>query len=127
MAVKVVDVSAVAAIVFQEPGAEEIDVRVADSVLAAPALLLFELTNVCRTKLRQFPDLREALLDRFWIGIETPIETHEVNYRETLSMAERFNLTAYDASYLWLARELDAELVTLDRQLARAAAALGQA
>jgi predicted nucleic acid-binding protein len=40
-------------------------------------------------------------------------------------LAEHFGLTTYDASYLWLARELDAELVTLDRQLAHAAAMLG--
>jgi predicted nucleic acid-binding protein len=124
MAVKVVDASAVAAIVFQEPGADEVDNRAAASMLAAPALLQFELTNVCRTKLRQFPDQREILLDQFSVGMGIPIETHEVDYLETLSLAEQFNLTAYDASYLWLARELGAELVTLDRQLARAAASL---
>jgi len=33
-------------------------------------------------------------------------------------------LTGYDASYLWLAQRLNAELVTLDRDLARAAALL---
>jgi len=35
-------------------------------------------------------------------------------------------LTAYDASYLWLARRLDAELVTIDRQLNTAAKKLAQ-
>jgi predicted nucleic acid-binding protein len=39
-----------------------------------------------------------------------------------LELAESTGLTAYDASYLWLARELSAELVTLDGQLAKAAA-----
>jgi predicted nucleic acid-binding protein len=34
-------------------------------------------------------------------------------------------LTAYDAGYIWLARDLDADLVTLDRQLARVMAARG--
>ena len=34
-------------------------------------------------------------------------------------------LTVYDASYLWLARHMQADLVTLDRELA--AAARGQA
>ena len=33
----------------------------------------------------------------------------------------RTGLTTYDASYLWLARDLGVELVTLDRQLAEAA------
>ena len=127
MAVKVVDASAVAAMVFQEPGADEIDDRVSGSMLAAPALLQFELTNICRTKLRQFPDQREMLLDQFSAGIEIPIETHEVDCLAMLSLAEQFSLTAYAASYLWLACELDAELVTLDRQLARTAALLSQA
>lgn len=126
MAVRVVDASAMAAIIFQEPGASEVDDRLAGAVLVAPVLLQFELTNVCRTKLRQFPNLRATLLDQFLAGMEIPIETHEVDHLESLSLAERFNLTAYDASYLWLARTLDAELVTLDGQLARAVAALGQ-
>jgi predicted nucleic acid-binding protein len=53
------------------------------------------------------------------------IDTHEVDPVATLTLAEQFNLTAYDASYLWLARQLNIELVTLDQRLARAATALG--
>ena len=104
MAVKVIDASAVAAMIFQEAGADDVDNRIAASALAAPALLRFELTNVCRTKLRQFPDLRETLLDQFSFGLESPIETHDIDHQEALALAETFNLTAYDASYLWLAR-----------------------
>ncbi len=37
-----------------------------------------------------------------------------------LDMAEAASLTAYDASYLWIARTLGCELVTLDRRLAAA-------
>jgi predicted nucleic acid-binding protein len=40
-----------------------------------------------------------------------------------LDLADRAALTSYDASYLWLARVLRADLVTLDRKLADAAAA----
>ena len=50
------------------------------------------------------------------------IETREIDHLETLALSERLGLTTYDASYLWLAQHLGAELVTLDRQLARAAA-----
>jgi predicted nucleic acid-binding protein len=38
-----------------------------------------------------------------------------------LRLPEQYRLTAYDASYLRLAQQMNAELVTLDRQLARAA------
>jgi len=38
-------------------------------------------------------------------------------------MAPRHNLTAYDASYLWLARDRDLELVTLDTALLAAISA----
>jgi predicted nucleic acid-binding protein len=50
------------------------------------------------------------------------IENADVDHAEVLTLAAGTGLTAYDASYLWLARTLDAELVTLDRQLARVAA-----
>ena len=43
---------------------------------------------------------------------------------QVLALASATGLTAYDASYLWLARRLGAPLVTLDAQLARAAAGL---
>jgi len=127
MAVKVVDASALAAVVFDEPGADRVDRQLAGVDLAAPALLPFEMTNICRTKLRQFPDQRDLLLDQFVIRARISVATVEVDHEETLALAEQFGLTTYDASYLWLARELNAELVTLDRQLARAIASLAQA
>ncbi len=39
---------------------------------------------------------------------------------ERCELARHRRLTVYDAAYLWLARSLDAELVTFDRKLARA-------
>jgi predicted nucleic acid-binding protein len=48
------------------------------------------------------------------------ISQTEVNLAEVLILAEQTGLTSYDASYLWLARRLNAELVTLDKQLAKA-------
>lgn len=127
MAIKVVDASALAALVFQEESAEQIQELLADAVLVAPALLQFEMANVCRTKLRQYPELREQLLDQFTAQTRMAVEICETDHLAVLSLAERFSLSTYDASYLWLAHELGVELVTLDRRLARAADLLGQA
>jgi predicted nucleic acid-binding protein len=124
MAIKVVDASALAALVFGEDDAAEVDDQLADATPVAPALLPFEITNVCRTKLRQYPDLREVLMEQFSAQARMAIEIREIDHLAVLELAERFNLSTYDASYLWLAHELGVELVTLDRRLARAAAAL---
>lgn len=45
------------------------------------------------------------------------VELHDVDIVGTFVLADLHNLSAYDASYLWLARDLDVELVTLDQQL----------
>lgn len=124
MAIKVIDASALAALIFVEPEADRIDALTAGVELAAPALIGFEMANACRTKLRRNPDERGVLLTQFLSYLATSIDIREVDLLATLSLAERLNLTAYDASYLWLARELNVELVTLDRQLAQAAASL---
>ena len=42
-----------------------------------------------------------------------------VDHDAVLALAVTTGLTVYDASYLWLARTLDAELVTLDQKLAK--------
>ncbi len=127
MAVKVVDASALAAVIFDETEADRVDDQLAGAVLVAPALFPFEMASVCLTKLRRNPGQRDAILRQFSSQAVTTIEIREIDHRGVLELAENFGLSSYDASYLWLARALGAELVTLDRQLARAAAALGQA
>jgi predicted nucleic acid-binding protein len=48
------------------------------------------------------------------------ISLEMVNLDAAIVLAERLKLSLYDASYLWLAHALGAELVTLDDRLARA-------
>lgn len=92
-----------------------------DANLVAPALLDFELANVCLLKLRRRPELRFFLLAAYRLRAKIRVEEVAVDHDQVLELATLTGLTAYDASYLWLSRRLSAELVTLDRQLARAA------
>jgi predicted nucleic acid-binding protein len=124
MDVKVVDASALGAIIFKEPERREIAGRLESARLVAPALPGFEIVNACLTKLRRHPELRASILEAFLLQGGLMIETAEVDHAGILTLAEQFRLTGYDASYLWLAQRLNAELVTLDRQLGRAAARL---
>jgi predicted nucleic acid-binding protein len=120
-AVKVVDASALGAALYMEPAADLIGSELRGATLVAPHLLGYELASICQKKIRAAPDRREAILAQFGAWTRIEIELLDVDYAELVQLAERSGLTTYDASYLWLARRLGAELVTLDRRLARAA------
>jgi predicted nucleic acid-binding protein len=119
--VKVVDASAVAAVAFLEPEQSIIEPRLAGHELHAPALLRFELAHVCQKKITRHLPSRDHLLQQLEASESMQIYLHEVHHRETVELATRLKLSIYDASYLWLARVLSAELVTLDGKLERAA------
>lgn len=119
---RVVDASALGALLFGEPEADEVADRLTDAVLIAPALLRFELANACWKKIRRHPEKREALLAGHALLERMEVHEVEVRFGEVLELAESEGISAYDASYLWLARTLDLALVTLDRRLAKAAA-----
>jgi predicted nucleic acid-binding protein len=123
MAVKVVDASALAALLFGEPEGEAVAGKLGDAHLSAPALLSFELANVCLIKTRRHPAQGPALAAAFALRHRLAVEQMAIDHDGAMGLAAQTGLTAYDASYLWLARQLGAELVTLDRQLERAATA----
>jgi predicted nucleic acid-binding protein len=113
MAVKVVDASALTALLFGEPEAGIVAHRLDNAELVAPALLEFEIASVYLKKLRGNRQQREVLLAAFAIFMRMPIEVVAVDLADALGLAEAHGLT----SYLWLAQSLDAELVTLDKRL----------
>jgi len=117
---KVVDASAAVALLFNETTRESVVARLRGSSLHAPALLRFEVANACLKKIRAVPSEREALLEAFSLFDALSVDVHNVDLAQTIALAEQTRLTVYDASYLWLARAFDAELVTLDDRLARA-------
>ncbi len=122
---KVVDASAVAAVIFDEVARDVTLARLQSAQLYAPALLVFEVASVALKKIREWPSERDLLLAAYGRLQCLAISYADVDLASAIRVAERNALTLYDASYLWLAQELDVELVTLDRRLARAAARRG--
>ena len=86
--------------------------------LTAPGIFPFELANAARTKIRQRPAEAAALRDNLADALERRIVIRRVDFLAVVELALRTELTAYDASYLWLARTLGVPLVTLDKKLA---------
>ena len=117
---KVVDASALAAIVFNEARREAIERRLVDVTMIAPPLLSYEMASVCLKKMRAHPGETLTLIDALGAFERIPIIVHNVDLAATIVLAQDKSLSFYDASYLWLARSLGCELVTLDVDLQKA-------
>lgn len=117
MGILVVDASALGALIFGEPQAEEMASRMEGGTLVAPTLLWFELASICLKKIKAHPGQKEKLLQALGLARRLTIQSIEVDQPEVVRLAWQTGLTTYDASYLWLVRRLRGELVTLDEGL----------
>jgi predicted nucleic acid-binding protein len=120
MAVKVVDASVVAALAFGEPEAGEAAGLLSDSELVAPTLLRYELSNAAWKKSKRHPAKAPLIAAGLRLAGELEIEYVDVDHAAVLDLALERNVTAYDASYLWLAWTLKAPLATFDAKVKRA-------
>ena len=93
-----------------------------------PMLWRLEIGNTLTLAVRRkriSRDERAAALAKLSdLPIETDPETFVHAWTSTLALADRFNLTVYDACYLELAQRRALPLATLDKDLRKAAEAL---
>ena len=117
----VADASAIAAMVFNEEAGERIRAKLHGAAVCAPELLKSELANVALRKARRNPERAAELFGRLdeFMRRQQAIHWHDVNQTDVAILGSLTGLSAYDATYLWLAGSLEAELVTLDPRLAR--------
>ena len=105
---------------FAEPEAAAVDAVIADQQLLAPALIPFELANIAWKKARLHPESRTLILSQ-WAGFaDFDLKIKALDFAEVVLLALRLGITAYDASYLWLALAHGVPLITLDARLASA-------
>jgi predicted nucleic acid-binding protein len=98
-----------------------------DRMLLAPAV---HWTEVGHALFRRMDRVAYRAAERFATLENAGVTTADRGpggIRHALELAERHRLSVYDATYLWLAIDVDGELATLDGDLARAATAEGVA
>jgi len=116
----VVDCSVLVAVLFKEPTRESALQTMTGRTLHAPTLLDSEIANVAVKKSRG--GLSQAMVgDALTLYVEQAIEQHRPDVQAQYALALRYQLSAYDAAYLWLAGVLQAPLATFDAKLAKAA------
>lgn len=117
----VVDASVLASTVFPEQWTKDAVSWIRGRRLCAPFLQSFELSNVARQRVRRQSVSSDfasrALRDYEDLGVEL----FAVPPLEAFTLAHRYDLSGYDASYLWLASHLQAPLATFDAKLGAAA------
>lgn len=117
MPAKVADASLLGAVVFDETRATEARSLLAGADLYEPALLAYELASIARKKIGSSPDQRKALLLALEESLNMEIYWVDIFHPAVVELALETGLTTYDASYLYLAKDLGVPLVTFDRKL----------
>lgn len=87
-------------------------------------LLFFETSNVLRLKTIPLPDKQEVMYDLY----ATPFTIHTfgvVLMEASLELAQEYDITVYDASYIALAKQCDSTFLTSDKKLKERTKTLG--
>ncbi len=119
----VADASVLAAALFGEAAGAEAFAVLRGRTLHAPHLLDHEVASVGLKKLRRERVADATVAAALNAYMQLPIERHLVTVEGVVALAQRYNLTAYDAAYLQVAESLAAPLATFDDKLAKAARA----
>jgi predicted nucleic acid-binding protein len=127
----VIDSSITLAWFFEDERTDRADVvmrQVASGGAVVPSLWRLEIANALQSAVRrkrisaEFRDASIADLRSFPIAVDSETDRHA--WGTTLTLAERCQLTLYDAAYLELAQRLRLPLASLDRELRAAGRAL---
>lgn len=121
----VIDTSAIIAVITNAPEKAELIAATNKVDLIAPASIHYEIGNAFSAMLkRQRIDLKQAA-EALAIYRSIPIRLIDVELDESLKIASRLNVHAYDAYLIRCAEKYHCALLTLDRSLRTQAIAYG--
>ncbi len=116
-----IDTSALVAVIANEPEKVKLIKLVEGFSLIAPKSVYWEIGNAFSAMLKRgritFKQVEKALM----VFNEIPVRYVDVDLRESLVVADRHRIYAYDAYLLASAMRYKAPLLTLDRQMVRMA------
>lgn len=117
------DASALVEFILRTPRARSVESTIRDraALLHTPALCDVEFASALRRALRDGLISEERSEEALRNYLDLPITRHGHQLLLPRILDLRHNLSAYDATYVALAERLDAELLTGDGALARAA------
>ena len=120
------DASAIIAVIADEPEGELVINYTKDAIIVSPNVIAFELANALTKMIkRKIIDTQEKMISLIEIFETIPLKIVEVDIKETLKIAWKYKIYAYDAFYLETALRLDVPLLTFDSGMRRIGNELG--
>ncbi|MDZ7737163.1 MAG: hypothetical protein U5P41_14550 [Gammaproteobacteria bacterium] len=117
MLVRVVDATAVSAVLFGEPAADYIVEQLEDAVIIVPTVLESHLCEICLQKMDDGDGYDGRYLEALSLLQVMDLHTIKQDPSEIVRFAAEKNITVSEAYYLRLVYAFDADLVSLNETL----------
>jgi predicted nucleic acid-binding protein len=113
----VIDTSAIIAVIAEEPEKEGLIELTKGATVVVPPSVKWETGNAFAAMLKRFRLTLEQAIDAIDVYRSIPIETIEINLKDAIRLAGKYNIYAYDAYIPQCAIEYELPLISLDKDL----------
>jgi predicted nucleic acid-binding protein len=120
-----VDANIYLAVILDEPEKKRIVELTQNSELVSPLVLPYEIGNALSAMFKRDRLTKVQVLTCFEIYKTIPVRLVDVDIKSALQIASDFNIYAYDAYYLEIAKRFKFNLLSLDMKMISVAAEMG--
>lgn len=113
----IVDANIFLAVIMNEPEKTGIIRLTENSNLVSPVILPYEIGNAFSSMAKRGRIEKESIIKCYNIFQSIPVRLAQVEIEKALQLAVLYNIYAYDAYYLEVARRLNLPLLTLDSRM----------
>lgn len=113
----VIDTSAVIAVIADEPEKARLIELTTGATIVVPPSVKWEVGNAFSAMLKRSRLTLEQALDAIDVYHSISMETVEINLKDAIRLAGKYNIYAYDAYILQCAIEYELPLISLDKDL----------
>ena len=112
-----VDANIFLAVILNEPEKSKIIKITKNAELISPSVLPYEIGNALSAMNKQKKLSQDAICQCYQIYKQIPVRLIEIDIANALTIALSYNIYAYDAYYLELAKRLKLVILSLDQKL----------
>lgn len=120
-----VDANVYLAVILDEPEKQSIINLTLNCELVSPLVLPYEIGNALSAMFKRNRLTKAQIIECFDIYNKIPVRLVDVDIKVALKIASEYNIYAYDAYYLEIARRLKFNLLSLDKKMISVASEIG--